>query len=218
MRPLPAILVLAAGASTRMRGADKLLEEIDGTPLILRAVRAACAVSPEVIVALPRDDRARAAWLSDTPARTVRVAERAMSASIRAGVAACRAEALTIHLADMPEIDAAALQMVADAWRRGAAPILRATTAAGGPGHPVTFARSLFADLTRLGGDGGARSLLSRHPADLVTLPDRAAVTDLDPPESWAAWRAARPVPASPVRSTCRDASHRGQILARPPR
>ncbi|MEL6586700.1 MAG: NTP transferase domain-containing protein, partial [Pseudomonadota bacterium] len=65
MRPCPAILILAAGASSRMRGRDKLLEEIDGTPLILRAVRAACAVSAEVVVALPKGDRTRSAWLTD---------------------------------------------------------------------------------------------------------------------------------------------------------
>lgn len=192
MRSTPAILVLAAGASSRMRGADKLLEEIDGTPLILRTVRAACAVSDAVIVALPARDRARRAWLGDVPAQLVDVEARAMSASIRAGVAACDADALMIHLADMPEIGPAELGRVAAAWRSGDAPILRATAQDGTPGQPVVFARALFAELGALGGDAGAREVIARHGADTAALPGRAALTDLDTPEAWAAWRAGR--------------------------
>ena len=191
-RDAPAILVLAAGASRRMRGADKLLEEIDGTPLVLRAARAACAASDEVLVALPAADRARRSWLADMPVRIVDVATRAMADSIRAGVGACRADAVTIHLADMPEIDAAAFAVIATAWRAGGAPILRATDADGRPGQPVTFARDLFPALLALRGDAGARPLLDRHPAETVALPGRAATTDLDTPEAWAAWRASR--------------------------
>ncbi|WGH78544.1 nucleotidyltransferase family protein [Jannaschia ovalis] len=192
MRPAPAILILAAGAATRMRGADKLLEEVDGTPLILRAARAACAVSPEVLIALPAEDRSRRAWLGDSPARLIDVDDRAMSASIRAGVAACRSDALLIHLADMPEIGAAELQAVSDAWRAGTAPILRATAADGTPGQPVVFDRALYPELRALEGDAGAKPLLPRHPVERVALPGRAALTDLDTPEDWAAWRARR--------------------------
>jgi CTP:molybdopterin cytidylyltransferase MocA len=195
VRPPPAILVLAAGSSSRMRGRDKLLETIGGEPLILRAARAACRAAQEVIVALPADDRARGAWLTDLPLRVVRVEERAMSASLRAGVGACGAEALTVHLADMPEIGARELAAQAAAWARGGAPILQATSADGRPGQPVTFARELFPEILSLRGDGGARSLLLRHPVERHALEGRAALTDLDTPEDWAAWRAAAGMP-----------------------
>ncbi|TFL17084.1 nucleotidyltransferase family protein [Jannaschia formosa] len=175
-----------------MRGGDKLLEEVDGTPLILRAVRAACAVSDEVIVALPAGDRVRRAWLGDLPARPVEVAERAMAASIRAGVAGCRSDALLVHLADMPEIGAAELETLAAAWTRGRATILRAASAEGVPGQPVVFDRALFGELAALEGDGGAKPVLARHGAETVALPGRAALIDLDTPEDWAAWREAR--------------------------
>lgn len=192
MRPPPTIIVLAAGASSRMRGADKLLEEVEGTPLLLRAVRAACATVPEVIVVLPDDAPARTAWLTDSPARRVTVAERAMSASIRAGIAACGAEAAMLHLADMPEIDAAAMGRMVAAWQGGSAPILQATTEDGAPGQPVIFAHELFSELLDLQGDTGARDVLRRHGADHVALPGQAARIDLDTPEAWAAWRAGR--------------------------
>ena len=192
MRAPPAILVLAAGASSRMRGSDKLLEEVNGTPLILRAVRAALGVAAEVIVALPPASPRRA-WLGDSAARLVEVEDRAMSASLRAGVAACRAEALLVHLADMPEIDAAALAALSDVWMASTAPVLRATDADGTPGQPVIFARTLFGELSELTGDTGAREIVARHPVDTFALPGRAATTDLDTPEAWAAWRAANP-------------------------
>ncbi|MEM8852000.1 MAG: nucleotidyltransferase family protein [Pseudomonadota bacterium] len=189
MRSLPAILILAAGASSRMRGEDKLLQEIDGTPLILRATRAACAVSPDVLVALPPASPRRL-WLTDTPARLIEVEDRALSASIRAGVAACTRDALMIHLADMPEIGAPELQMLAQAWAASAAPILRAGTQDGIPGQPVIFARALFSDLARLTGDEGAKPILQTKTPDLVRLAGQAARTDLDTPEDWADWRA----------------------------
>jgi CTP:molybdopterin cytidylyltransferase MocA len=43
-----------------------------------------------------------------------------------------------------------------------------------------------------LSGDEGARAILRRHPPRLLALPGRHAVTDLDTPEDWARWRAAR--------------------------
>ena len=193
LRPPPAILVLAAGASSRMRGPDKLLETVDGTPLILRAVRAACAAAAEVVVVVPAGDRDRRAWLSDLPARVVEVGCRAMSASIRAGLPACRADAATIHLADMPDVTADDLAALGTAWRGLSAPILQAVDADGAPGHPVTFAASLFGELAAIEGDRGAKALLSRHPVARHALPARHATTDLDTPEAWAAWRAGRP-------------------------
>lgn len=189
MRAIPAIVILAAGASARMRGSDKLLECIDGTPLVLRAVRAACAVSPRVVVALPPAS-ARHGWLTDTPARLIDVPDGAMSASIRAAVAVCGADAAMIHLADMPEIAGPEMQTLVDAWRATEDDILRATAADGTPGQPVIFSRRHFPALLALTGDRGARDLLARHPARHVPLPGRRALVDLDTPEDWAAWRA----------------------------
>lgn len=190
-RDPPAILVLAAGASRRMRGEDKLLRAIDGTPLILRAVQAACAASGNVVVALPPEP-GRGAWLSDLPATLVEVPDRSMSASIANGVAACPAGAVLIHLADMPEIGAEDLLAMVEAWRGGIAPILRAASKDGQPGHPVVFDASLRPELMALRGDAGARPLLGRHAVDTHRLPGNHALIDLDTPEDWDAWNAMR--------------------------
>jgi molybdenum cofactor cytidylyltransferase len=120
-----------------------------------------------------------------------------MAASIRAAVAAAapEADALIVALADMPEIGPAHLDALMAAFdpAEGRA-ICRAATADGRPGHPVLFGRRFFEALGRLEGDRGARDLLAEH-GDLVeTVPTAgaAATVDLDTPEAWAAWRAAR--------------------------
>ncbi len=53
------ILILAAGASRRMNGRDKLLMDVGGECLLRRVVGRAYATGHPVLVALPADDVAR---------------------------------------------------------------------------------------------------------------------------------------------------------------
>ena len=117
-----------------------------------------------------------------------------MAASLVAGVAQVPAgAAVLLMLADLPEITTDDLAQVLRMAEDTPAHILRGTAADGTPGHPVLFPPDLRAELLALTGDEGARSLLQRHKARVrpVPLPDRHAVTDLDTPEAWAAWRSA---------------------------
>lgn len=194
----PAILVLAAGRSSRMRGRDKLTEEIAGQPLLAERVTTAQASGAPVWVALPPREVAPARWetLAGTGAALVEVRDAAsgMAASLRAGLAALPpgCPGLLILLADMPEITCADIAAVLAGF--DGATILRGTSAEGVPGHPVLFPAGDFPALARLTGDAGARDLLRREGARvrLVPLPARHALTDLDTPEDWAAWRAER--------------------------
>ena len=191
------ILILAAGSSSRMRGADKLLEAVDGEALLTRIAQAALATGQPVTVVLPSDRPLRHKAVAGMPLRTV-VAERAaegMAESVKAGIAATDAgRGVMLLLADLPEITADDLCLLIDRWRFEPEAILRGTAADGTPGHPVCFPADLREELGTLQGDEGARSVIVRHRARLapVPLPDRHAVTDLDTPEDWAAWRAGR--------------------------
>ena len=192
----PAVLLLAAGASSRMRGADKLLEPVEGVPLVLRQARVALATGASVIVTLPLDRPLRNAALAGLELTTAPVPDAALglSASIRAGVRAAGARPVLVLLADLPEITTDDLSLLLA--RHAVAPdlILRATAADGTPGHPVLFPEWALPGLSALTGDNGARDLLQQNRArtEMVALPARHAVTDLDTPEDWAAWRAAR--------------------------
>ena len=48
-----ALLILAAGKSSRMRGEDKLMRKVGKTPQLRRIAMAACATSSQVYVTLP---------------------------------------------------------------------------------------------------------------------------------------------------------------------
>lgn len=195
--PRLTILILAAGASSRMRGEDKLLQDIDGQPLLARITRAAQATGLPVLVVLPPDRPARLTALIPTGAAHVIASQAALglSASLTTGIAALPPDrAVMLLLADLPEITTEDLTRIALAHEEDPHAILRGAAADGTPGHPVLFPAACRRELLDLTGDEGARSVLQRHRdrLRLVPLPGNHATTDLDTPEDWAAWRAAR--------------------------
>ena len=187
------ILIVAAGAASRMRGGDKTLEPIDGQPLIACMAARAAQIAP-TFVAVPSLDHPRARALLDQPVQIIPVpdADQGMSASLRTGIAALpvSSRAAMILPADMPDITAKDLSTMAKVWTEAPDHIHRATAADGTPGHPVIFPARLFPAFQALTGDEGARSILRGEPLRLTALPDMHATTDLDTPEAWEAWRA----------------------------
>jgi CTP:molybdopterin cytidylyltransferase MocA len=194
---IPEILILAAGSSSRMRGADKLLEEIDGEPLLTRSARVALATDCPVMVTLPPDRPARLAALQGLAVTPVIVpdAAKGLAASLIAGLGALPASApVLMVLADLPDLTTEDLQDCLAVWAKDPLAIPRGAAADGTPGHPVGFPPDLRAELLALTGDTGARAVLARHAhrLHLVRLPGTHATTDLDTPEEWATWRASR--------------------------
>ncbi len=189
-----AIVIPAAGGSTRMRGRDKLMEPVDGQPLIALVAGRACDTGLPVLVVLPGPDHPRSHALKALPLTPVYLpASRGMGHSIATGIAALPVECdgVMILPADMPEITSDDIRAVASGFdgRRPA----RATAPDGMPGHPVLFPAADVPALAQLDGDDGAREVLRVHgTVTRVTLPGRHALTDLDTPEAWAAWRADR--------------------------
>lgn len=193
---IPGIL-LAAGASRRMRGTDKLMQEVDGMPLIRRQAALLRSVCAPVIVALPVPPHPRHDALEglDVLRCPVPEAGEGMNASLRTAAAALPGDApgAMLLLADLPALTEADLNHVLEqADFTSETLIWRGATQDGRPGHPVIFAAPLFAALRALRGDGGARDVVRAAGArlQLVPLPEDRARRDLDTPEDWAAWRA----------------------------
>ncbi len=186
------IVLLAAGCSTRMRGADKLLEAVDNQPLIrLMAERCLKAGTTRVVLS-PGQDKRRGA-LDGLDVEIIEATDRdGMAASIRAGVSELENKTIMVVLADMPEVTAADIYLLLGLHGQGMAPIIQAADSDGTPGQPVVFAAKYLKYLSKLQGDEGAKSILKAHARDvaLVPLKDQRATTDLDTPEDWAAWRA----------------------------
>ena len=193
-----AILLLAAGASSRMRGGDKLLEKIAHQPLLSHLVQQAQATGFQVLVTVPDLAHPRAALTGPAQCIPVPDAAEGMGASIRAGIRALPAmiDGVMILPADMPELTTADLRQLARHFSGPDGPILRATGQdnSGGtrPGHPVLFPRRCFPALQTLKGDEGARRVLLGETVTEITLPGQHALIDLDTPAAWSAWRAGR--------------------------
>ncbi len=192
-----AILLFAAGASSRMGGRDKLTEEIEGTPLLRRSALRAMASGLPVIALTAPDHPARQAALADLTlqVQVVPDARDGMSTSIRAGLAALPAgtTGAMMLMADMPDLEPADLRRLAARFLTlGGDTVLRAAAEDGTPGAPAIVPARLFPALARLTGDTGGRDVLKAEPQVLDPLPGRRALTDLDTPQDWANWRAAR--------------------------
>ena len=192
------ILIPAAGASTRMRGRDKLLEEVRGQPLLRDRVEAALGTGTSVLVTLPPDRPLRAAALAGLAHPRLNVvlvpdAQTGLAASLRRGAQwamTAQADALMVVLPDLPDLTGDDLRTMLQAHDFKS--VLRATSEHGTPGHPVILPARLFDSLAKRSGDQGARDLLRGQSVTSLALPGTHATTDLDTPEAWAAWRAAQ--------------------------
>ena len=176
-----------------MRGRDKLLETINGEPLLRRQTRAALATGCEVVVTLPYSDHPRAKALEGLDAMIVPIknAEDGMSASLAKAAGLCAiGQALMVLLPDVPGITTREIDLVLktfDACKQSLP--VQALNNSGKGGTPVVFPAHLLARFDTLTGDRGAKGLLRGERVQTVAFEDDRATRDLDTPEDWNAWR-----------------------------
>ncbi len=207
-RPLPrrdggqtkgkvAVILLAAGQSRRMRGRDKLLEQVGEGTMLEHAAKAALESRADaVLVALPPQADARRARLAGLAARPIDAPDFAegMGGSLRNAMAHIgpEVEAVIVALADMPEVTPAHYNALIKAYNPAQNhEICRAQTEDGALGHPALFGRRFFEALSDSAGDAGGKAVLRSSADYVVNVPTKGqgAALDLDTPEAWAAWR-----------------------------
>ena len=191
-----AIVILAAGASSRMRGRDKLFESVGGTPILTRLVHFAQDCG-DVYVTLPHPDHPRHNLLTDTRALHIYVPDAAdgMSASIKracAAVSETSATGMMILTGDLPDLTEAHFAQICAEWAKDETRYVQAKDRDGKPGHPVIIPKSGWDDIETLQGDIGLRNILREKRIEYVSFQDYGPTLDLDTPEAWDAWRAAR--------------------------
>jgi molybdenum cofactor cytidylyltransferase len=205
-------LLLAAGQSRRMGGPNKLLAEVDGTPMVAHVARRLLASRARPIIAvLGNQADAVDAALGKLPVEKVRNPEFAngLSTSLKRGIAALPPDldGALVCLGDMPLISGRHLDRLIAAFnplegRAIVVPIRR-----GKRGNPVLWSSRFFPEMAELAGDVGAKHLIGEH-AELVAeveMDDDAVLVDIDTPEALDALRrrakpefeAAPPVPAA---------------------
>jgi molybdenum cofactor cytidylyltransferase len=190
------VLILAAGKSSRMRGADKLMCDVHGAPLLRRQIERAIGIGP-IYVALPSDNHPRLAALNGTDAISLIVPEasQGMGGTMRGAVAnlpECDAFMIILgYLISLTNKDLSGVVNAMSAHKDNL--IWRGATPDGRAGHPIIFDASLRPAFANLHGDNGGESIVKSLAAQtyLHRFNDNRARHDLDTPEDWAAWQAA---------------------------
>jgi molybdenum cofactor cytidylyltransferase len=191
-----ALLLLAAGASTRM-GRPKQLLPYHGRTLLRRAAETAVAsgCAPIVLVTGALHDELLPE-IAGLPIHAVRNAawESGMASSIRTGllVLAEPPPAVLIMLTDQPLLTPELLRQLMARQQQTQAP---AVAAAYGDtlGVPAVFDQALLPALRRLEGQQGAGRLLASLGPAVERVPFPAGLLDVDTPAQYAALLQARP-------------------------
>jgi CTP:molybdopterin cytidylyltransferase MocA len=207
-------LLLAAGGGRRM-GRPKAAVELDGEPLVARAVGALTAAGADPVVVVLGAGLPEVAGLLPAGTRWVPAPgwdTEGQAASLRAGLdalAGSDADAAIVALVDTPGIGAEALARVAvratgpDALARGGFD--------GRAGHPVLLGRAHWAAVRAAAhGDAGARGFLrGRDDVAVVEIGDVAVGDDLDTPEDVQRWTHRTRSAAEPDQSGRREEAGR---------
>jgi molybdenum cofactor cytidylyltransferase len=193
--PRIAGLVLAAGRSTRM-GANKLLADLGGQPLLARTVdQLLASQAGPVTVVLGHEAAAVRAALAGRAVTFVEAADYAagLSASLKAGVAALPpgSDGFLVCLGDMPAVTPAVINRLIAAFNPVEGRRICVPTHDGRRGNPVLWDAAFADEIAGLTGDAGARSLIQAHAEALCEVPvdTPGVLLDVDTPEALAALR-----------------------------
>ncbi|NBC07818.1 MAG: NTP transferase domain-containing protein [Bacteroidetes bacterium] len=189
------LVILAAGASTRMGQAKQLLQA-DGELLLHRIIRIGqeAGFAPLVVVTGARQ-QAIAPHLDGLPVQQAYNPDWAtgMGSSVSVGLMAALgllpgAPAVGFVLTDQPYVSAALLRgmkaRLLDTEAAGIAAAYQQTL-----GVPAIFRSALYPELRQLSGQKGAKPLLRKYADELIAYPFPQGHIDLDTPADWAAYR-----------------------------
>jgi CTP:molybdopterin cytidylyltransferase MocA len=183
-------IVLAGGRSKRM-GRPKALLEAGGSTFLERAVRVLAAGGcEEVVVVVNSDDPTLADLAEQLGARITHGAGAGSEQidSLRAGLQALppELEAVVVLPVDHPLVEPSTVRQIVEAFRAGAAPIVRPVYE-GRHGHPALFGAVVFDDLLHGALPDGARTLVRAHAGSTgeVEVDDRGVLIDVDTPEDY---------------------------------
>jgi molybdenum cofactor cytidylyltransferase len=187
---LPAgAIVMAAGSSSRMPGTQKLLLDVDGTPMVKHVMEAASEGGcHQVVVVYSAEDVRQAV---DGSAQLVfnANARSGMASSLQAGLRAMRPEieAAVVLLGDQPLVGSRTVAALLRQWRReGSRPAVAVSQGKDAWVPPVVLSRELWDQLFELKGDAGARQVLSGRPELLDVVPAPGRPDDIDTPDDYA--------------------------------
>ncbi len=199
--PSIAIIIVAAGASTRMGRPKQLLPYGGRTFLRNAAEMAVASVCRPIIVVLGAYADQLQSEIDGLPVQPV-VNERwteGLGSSIRAGLEALErcdregaAEALVLMLCDQPFVTPAVINDLVVAYRSSGKEII-ASEYGGTLGVPALFGREYFPELAALSGPAGAKQVIAAHTSEVARVPFPQGTIDIDTPEDYLGLQSAIP-------------------------
>lgn len=191
--PRIAALVLAAGRSSRMGEANKLLQPINGRPMLLRVLDAVERSKARPIIVVTGHEAEHVNAL--VAGRNVTVAHNAafadgLSGSIRTGLRTLpdAIDGVVVCLGDMPRVEARHIDRLIAAFNPVEGRAICVPTHGGRRGNPVLWSSRFLEEMQGLGGDSGAKRLIDEH-EDLVAevaMDDDGVLVDVDTPRELA--------------------------------
>lgn len=184
-----ALLILAAGSSSRM-GQSKQLLRVDDIPLLRRTVDTACASElGNVVVVLGAYANEHKEVLKDKAVDIVFHADwkNGMGSSLKAGAKYIeanypQAKGILVMVCDQPFLTAGHLVKLVEAHRVSGKPIA-ASSYSNTIGVPCFFDGTFISTITTLSDEEGAKKLLQVYSKDVISVDFPKGEIDLDTPE-----------------------------------
>jgi molybdenum cofactor cytidylyltransferase len=185
------IIILAAGASTRMGSPKQLLPYQDNTLLQYSIdVALSTGFSPVIVVIgamaqdiLPIINNDRITIVENQEW------QEGLGSSVRIGISTLMdqsplVESAILMLCDQPFVTNSLLHQLVETKIATHKKIV-ASTYKNTAGVPVLFDKSFFPELLQLQGQDGAKKLLIQHSAEVATVPFPEGAIDIDTPEDY---------------------------------
>lgn len=170
------LVITAAGLSARF-GSDKLLEEVNGVPMGIRALRlfASLAFEKKILVTVPgREYLIKEAKALGYETILNPAPEEGLSSSVKLGLKKALetgpTEGVIFAAADMPYLKAGSVEALLNEFLKEPEAI-HASGVNGKPVKPVLFPCSLFRELMQITGDTGGKAVMRAHP-ELIRVHD----------------------------------------------
>jgi molybdenum cofactor cytidylyltransferase len=192
-------LLLAAGRGSRFDPTgekSKLLQTLDGEPIVVRAYASLAVVCPNIIAVIRPQSPELRRCLEQIGAQVVECADAhlGMGHSVAFGIAQAKhlynPDKVVVMLGDMPRVEATTLRTLIQAINEDVQAV--APEYKGQRGNPVVFGSMHFEALETCCGDRGAAGVLAPRQIHRVTVTDPGVLGDIDSPDDLEAARTKR--------------------------
>lgn len=192
--PQVGLIMLAAGASTRL-GTPKQLLLYRGRSLLFHAAKTAIAsVCEPVVIVLGAYAELLKQEVQDLPVQVVENPnwQQGMGASISTGIKAINpfsnnVEAVVLMLCDQPFVSVEIINNLVEIYRENHHVIV-ASEYQGTLGVPALFSSDLFGELLNLKSAGGAKTIMNKHSREVYGVAFAGGAIDIDTPRDYEAF------------------------------